>query len=195
MSFKVGPLESTEDSREVEARTFLRDYHGTFEFLLDLRTRVELDPWYRLTERQADAVLRCKERETAPREKRGSGVDLSVLPSGTHYYAVTNESGDLTFLRVDHIVEGGNQWDGWSFVHQVIGGGQSLETSSSRIGKQRPDDTYEGLWPHLLAKVVDDPATAMRRFGVAIGRCGVCGKVLTDPESREYGIGPVCRSA
>jgi hypothetical protein len=30
------------------------------------------------------------------------------------------------------------------------------------------------------------------RYGMLIGKCGVCGRTLTDEESRANGIGPVC---
>ncbi|MGI0134991.1 MAG: DUF6011 domain-containing protein [Candidatus Micrarchaeaceae archaeon] len=47
---------------------------------------------------------------------------------------------------------------------------------------------------HVLLNLINlDPRDASRRYGVAIGKCGVCGRLLTDPESRSYGIGPVCR--
>jgi hypothetical protein len=35
---------------------------------------------------------------------------------------------------------------------------------------------------------------AQRAYGVALGSCGRCGRTLTDATSREYGIGPKCRS-
>lgn len=33
-----------------------------------------------------------------------------------------------------------------------------------------------------------------RRYGREIGKCGICGRRLTNDESRAAGIGPVCRS-
>ena len=33
-----------------------------------------------------------------------------------------------------------------------------------------------------------------RDYGVRYGVCAACGRTLTDPESIEYGIGPVCRT-
>jgi hypothetical protein len=194
MTFKVGQLPGYEpDPRAIEAGDFLRAYTGSFPFLLDLKRRLD-EPWFTMSTGQIDAILRCKEREEGSKTKRGSGVDLSTLPRGTRYYAVDNKSGSVTFLRIDHVAEEeSNPWNGWLFVKHIVGGGRSIETSGEKIGKQRPSDTYEGLWPELLAKVVHDPQEAMRRFGIEIGRCGVCGKVLTDPESRKFGIGPICR--
>lgn len=39
-----------------------------------------------------------------------------------------------------------------------------------------------------------DPMGAMRRYGHEIGRCGRCGRTLTDEDSRANGIGPICMS-
>jgi hypothetical protein len=37
-----------------------------------------------------------------------------------------------------------------------------------------------------------DPAAALKAHGIATGSCGCCGRELTDPESIERGIGPIC---
>lgn len=181
------------DTDERDAKVFLASYKGTFDFLLDLRGRLEADPWYELSERQVAAVLRCRDRELSPsqtRPARGSGVDLSPLPSGRRYYAVDNASGGITFFEIARIADDDpdERWRGWTFVDQVIGGG-----GSQKLGRQRPGETYDGQWPSLLAAVVADPHAAMERFGRELGRCGVCGKTLTDETSRAFGIGPVCR--
>ncbi len=42
--------------------------------------------------------------------------------------------------------------------------------------------------------IAKDPDEAMLNFGRKIGRCGHCGRVLTNQASREAGIGPVCSS-
>lgn len=44
----------------------------------------------------------------------------------------------------------------------------------------------------ILTAVLKDPLSALTRYGLEIGACGVCGRTLTDEESRARGIGPVC---
>ena len=39
-----------------------------------------------------------------------------------------------------------------------------------------------------------DTAEALEAELVAAGRCRICGRILTDPESIAAGIGPDCRS-
>jgi hypothetical protein len=47
-----------------------------------------------------------------------------------------------------------------------------------------------------VAKVLDaikaDPKAASLLYGLKLGQCGVCGRTLTNQESREAGIGPIC---
>ena len=44
----------------------------------------------------------------------------------------------------------------------------------------------------VLDKIAVDPQAASVRYGHEIGACGVCGRTLTDSDSRERGIGPIC---
>lgn len=46
----------------------------------------------------------------------------------------------------------------------------------------------------VLRLIAADPQAAMLKFGQEIGSCGHCGRTLTDQESRDYGVGPICRS-
>lgn len=60
----------------------------------------------------------------------------------------------------------------------------------------KSDDEMPLAFPTQLAvlKVIaKDPAKAMALFGHEFGRCGLCGRGLTNDLSREIGIGPVCR--
>jgi hypothetical protein len=47
---------------------------------------------------------------------------------------------------------------------------------------------------HVLREIEVDPQAAAVRFGKEIGRCYACGRTLTDPVSRELGLGPDCRN-
>jgi len=43
-----------------------------------------------------------------------------------------------------------------------------------------------------LAAIEQDPEAAAVLYGKASGNCSICGRDLTDPESIERGIGPIC---
>lgn len=44
----------------------------------------------------------------------------------------------------------------------------------------------------VLVRIASDPSAASRRYGRELEHCGVCGRTLTDTNSRAEGIGPVC---
>ena len=44
----------------------------------------------------------------------------------------------------------------------------------------------------VLRHIAENPAEAASRYGLLIGKCGVCSRRLTNDVSRERGIGPVC---
>lgn len=65
------------------------------------------------------------------------------------------------------------------------------------LGKITPDGrlqtSYEGRSSEAaIVEVCKDPLAAAKLYGVETGRCGCCGRELTDPESIAAGIGPVC---
>jgi len=193
------PADPARKAAHAEAVAFIRDYTGTFGFILDLRARPAWGTkWYRLSDKQVDAVLRVKAREVAPKAKvrEETGRDLTaVLPVGRTCAAVTNSEGKTTFLIIDVPADldrykQPSKWAGWAFVKQYIGG----IGEGQRLGSQRPGETYSGQWATLVDQVLADPKGAVVRFGQELGICGVCQLPLTNEESREYGIGPVCRS-
>jgi hypothetical protein len=191
------PADPIKKAREQEAIRFIAEYTGRFGFILDLRARRNFGTkWYSLSEAQVNAVLKVKAGDEArAKERKQTGRDLTVLPYGRTYAAVENEQGSLTFLIFDRPGEKdrhGNpsRWHGWVFVKQFIGG----VGEGQRLGSQRPGETYSGQWPTLVDAVIADPMGAVQRFGRELGICGICNLPLTNEESREFGIGPVCRS-
>lgn len=154
---------------------------------------VEIELGQEMTKRRASAfidrllVLREEAKQEAARATRpkakGTGLDLSKLTGG--YYAVRTEDG-VKFFKVDVVREDGNKWDGWVFVRA------QASDDLYRIGSQRPGETYMGKAADALAEIVKDEQAAFALYGHELGKCGVCGRTLTDEESRARGIGPVC---
>jgi hypothetical protein len=186
-----------------EARKYAGAYTGSFDFMLCMKERVTGPKGVRgpLSRAMVAAILKCKEADErrateraereAERKRNQTGRDLNVLPYGRTCAAVENESGALTFLLFDRPGERDrfgqpSKWHGWVFVKQQQG------PDEVRLGSQRPGETYAGQWPSLVDKVLADPMAAVARYGLELGVCGVCGKALTNEESREAGIGPVC---
>jgi hypothetical protein len=118
------------------------------------------------------AFLAAAAEAMAPRTQQPR-VDV---PAGR--YAVDTEAGHLAFYRVDRPTDG--KWAGYTFVKVQA----SDELHPVRGGAAKA----------VLAKIAVDPTAAMLRYGQEIGKCGHCGRTLTDETSRELGIGPVCRA-
>lgn len=99
----------------------------------------------------------------------------SDVPAG--HYAITGEDGTTDFYRVDRPTEG--RWAGYIFV------------------KLQVSDQYQRVplrnIQMILGKIEKaGPEQASKRYGKELGRCGVCNRTLTNNDSIERGIGPVC---
>jgi hypothetical protein len=121
-------------------------------------------------------MLSLPKKHESQRVERGSVPKIkSDVPAG--HYAVTGEDGTTDFYRVDRPTEG--RWAGYIFV------------------KLQLSDNYERVplrnIQTILDKIeADGPESASKRYGKELGRCGVCNRTLTNNDSIERGIGPVC---
>lgn len=125
---------------------------------------------------KAEGYTGRKVTATVNREVDLPGDD--VVPAGR--YAIETEDGAtnaLAFYKVDRPTEG--KWAGRVFVKLMVSDDeQRLSYATQRA---------------VLAKIAEVGAIqASARYGHEIGECGVCGRTLTNDESRARGIGPVC---
>lgn len=61
------------------------------------------------------------------------------------------------------------------------------KVTRSGLDSRLSDDIKE-----VLMSAANDPLTAAIRYGKVSGECSCCGRELTDPQSIERGIGPIC---
>jgi hypothetical protein len=136
-----------------------------------------------LTKRQASEWIECLLKFPKLHQPRqGSGYSVAAnrncplpeVPEGR--YAIEHE-GTLKFYRVDKPTEG--RWAGFTFL--------SVQASDELYPIKNFDAKRE-----ILTSIAVDPRAASARYGHELGSCGVCGRILTNEESRELGIGPVC---
>lgn len=114
-------------------------------------------------------------RQRTNRTTEDRKFDQSTVPAGR--YALTAD-GDTAFYQVDRPTEG--RWDGWTFVNLIHPGGDRIRSiKGGERGK-------------VLALLAHDPTTYSSEYGKHTGTCGVCSRLLSDPESVARGIGPVC---
>lgn len=113
------------------------------------------------------------------------GYDLNVVgymadtvPAGRYAIDTSVHAVNGTaFYRVDRPTEG--RWAGRVFVKQIVG------DDEQRLSQK------QGMT--IIAKIAEAGAeAASARYGMEIGECGVCGRTLTNDESRARGIGPHC---
>lgn len=103
-----------------------------------------------------------------------TGTNPTVkIPRGSYAINTADEPSrinDLTFFKL------------WVGDH----GGWKLYVLAS-------DNEYPAVNPAAaLEKIGQNPAEAAANYGRHIGSCGICGRTLTNDESRARGIGPVC---
>jgi hypothetical protein len=99
---------------------------------------------------------------------------LADVPAGRYAVGI---KGVLGFYHVQTPTEG--RWAGYTFVKQQ---------ASDDLHPVKGERKYEVL--RTIAAT--GPETASKRYGLELGKCGVCGRTLTDADSRAKGIGPVC---
>ena len=137
----------------------------------------------RMTKQQASSFIKQAlevPKENAGKPSPGKALFVTNVPEG--HYAVDSETGnnDLDFFRVDRPTEG--KWEGYTFVKRVVGG--------------HPDYRIHGKEAQAVLCRIEEAGVkeAALRYGKEIGRCCKCNRHLTDETSREFGMGPDCRS-
>lgn len=124
-----------------------------------------------------------REKAAAWKEWRALAAKLEAVsshPSGARFACATGEgsSNDLAFWWVSK-----HERSGRYYLRQIIGGQGAVDT---RLSPQ--------AMITIAKKILEAGAyESMILFGQKIGRCGHCGRQLTNQESREAGIGPICR--
>lgn len=62
-----------------------------------------------------------------------------------------------------------------------------------KITPNRLDSRLNDDVKAVIMEAANDPLTAAIRYGKETGACSCCGRDLTNPQSIELGIGPICR--
>lgn len=106
-------------------------------------------------------------------------VVLAALAPGHDKFRVAVQLPDdkLRFFQIDTPLRG--KWAGCVFTKEQAG---------DDLYKVRDIVREEAV----LRAVIADALGCLERYGLELGACGLCGRTLTDEESRARGIGPVC---
>lgn len=126
-------------------------------------------------------------RETSGSVPPGLTVFKGRIPAG--YYATPSRTGsnDVDFWKVD--VPSKGKWEGYSFVRRVLGG-------AAQAGEEMRTEDLQNMQQRLALQAITELGLdeSQMLFAEKLGRCGDCGRFLTDEVSRAHGKGPVCRN-
>jgi len=105
-------------------------------------------------------------------------VEMTPSPQAGYYFVIDPFDDKEKFYRVQKGKEN-TRWEGYTFLHV-----------------QASDDFYpvkdKEKREAIFKEIAKDPIKSMNEYGMRIGRCGVCGRTLTDRHSILRGIGPIC---
>jgi hypothetical protein len=173
---------------------------ASFEFARNMLEA--LTKWGSLTEKQQAAVDKCVGARAAAQARREAGaVEVNgdkIAAAFARVVQSTNAATDndagtmwkLPRLRLDTFELSPARKDP-SIIYVKEG-----ETYLGKIVAGRFQPARECTDEHKarIATACSDPDAAARQYGLRFGVCSCCGRTLTNKESRELGIGPVCRS-
>lgn len=172
-----GPASNTPVERpgEAEAMAFVREYGGTFGLILDIRADRRFGmAGFHLSPRQIEVILASKQRDIEWAAKRNAAP--VAVPTERITQDGMYKQGD-TIYKVQKAIHGSGNL--YAKVLIVDGPGDAhFEYAPGAITALRPAD-----------KMTLQEAAA---FGRLYGVCCKCGAALTDEDSIERGIGPIC---
>ncbi len=165
--------------RITEAYRFLGDYSGTFGFLVDIKRKVETDGVL-LTDKQIDAILRCKATDE---RRRSSRVPIEKVYEPGMY---RDDEHDAIY----HVKFGKTSKKAYAVRVVVVRQAERNEDGKIvRAGELSFDYAPGVLRNRELRRLTRDEA---RSFGADVGVCIRCGAVLTVEDSVDRMMGPVC---
>lgn len=196
---------------EIEAAvTFANSYVGTFDYMLDMRRRVQAGQ--SLSAGMAKGVLNCMLAEFRRNMAAAASVEQAARPA-VNLKAIVEFLGEagrkLKWPKFHFIV------DGEELVLRLAGSGVHKGAvslvSRERVWNERFNaDTprwygriaVDGTFTRssqttlgmeaALATISIDPQGAAIEYAKLTGACSFCGRTLTDERSTEVGYGPVC---
>lgn len=170
-----------------------------FAFAVSMREAVE--KYGDLTANQLAAVQRCVAKEinrTLAKEARAAAAPTVEVNKIEAAFAVARaaaakdrEGLRWLQLRLDTFVFSDAPANG-SYAAAIF-----IKEGVTKLGRVTggklhcAPDTNDATRDRILAAIAD-PAAAAKAYGQRTGECSVCGRVLTNADSRKLGIGPIC---
>lgn len=129
-------------------------------------------------------------------------LDVSSIPDGRYAFPDPKNGNDFMYLSIktvkrDTYRDRKYRYGKFRVGNEVIKAGTIevrtwSQDAKKLVGMQKPGEGYRGEFVDVLVGIMERPEAWAKVFAVTIGACGICGKTLTDDESRGLGIGPDC---
>lgn len=137
---------------------------------------------HNMTRTQASAfieyALGMPEKDRTPEVANQDEIPAGLYALPNNVLNGDQSDNDISFFRVDRPTEG--KWAGYTFVTRQV------SDEFLRMSRRQQDEAKQAIREFGFE-------AATRLYGLELGVCGVCGRTLTNAESRAGGIGPVCR--
>lgn len=168
---------------------YLNDVKSWNDFAHSIITQLTTGKYRTITENQLNAVLRMKNKANS-KQVSSLVFDISKLVDA---YETVKSNGLKRFrfivgnLRISSAPESG-----------VNAGHFYVKEDDNYIGKIKPNgesalfSNVDSLVIDKLHEIFDDPIGEAIKHGKGSGECSCCGRELTDQESIDRGIGPIC---
>lgn len=135
-------------------------------------------------------------------EVEDTKLDLSKLPDGRYAINDPSKANDFLFFAVKTIKRRAYRdrkyrYGKFRVGHEWIEVGTIevrlwSQDAKKLVGAQNPGRGYRGEYVDQLVKIMEHHEAWALVFASMIGRCSICGKTLTDDNSRDLAIGPEC---
>lgn len=154
-----------------------------------------------LSEKQVEAARRfwvkCKardkERAAAKAEREAAAPQVDLTPIKTMFDNIVGKGFKRPKYRAEGVILSLAPAHGANAGHLYVKG-----EDETYLGKITPDMRFLGSRDAgseaeaALHAIAADPTGAAIRYGRRTGRCACCGRELTNHDSIERGIGPIC---
>ena len=150
-----------------------------------------LRKWGRLTPNQLFAVQKCMARATIIQAKAESAPTISIEPI-VQAFDRANAGLSKPKLRLGEFVFSPAPANGKNPGAIYVKGSDGTYLGKVANGRLFTTLTVTPQVEQDILNCAADPLNAAIAYGKRYGKCSVCARTLTDPESIDRGIGPVC---
>lgn len=169
-----------------EVVQWLRDAAPTFDFAASLLE--SLNKWGKLTDGQLAAAERCAARDMqrGKTSAQPKAVGNAFAAKNLHEVMQRHTTFRADRLRLSRRNQDQLVWI--KFGEDLVG-----KIDNGLVVLFKAADPNRDAIVALIREFDANPIGAAMKYGKLSGTCCSCGRDLTDPESIELGIGPVCR--